>query len=270
MLALRRLRQALRRAELAAGGGRASGPLLVEARRRARRTWSPSSAAASRPAVTVARLLSAARAAVATPGATAEDVLWAVWQRTGLATRWERASRAGGPAGEAADRDLDAVVALFDAAARFVDRLPGAGPEVFLDHLLGQQIPGDTRGRAGAADDAVRLLTAHAAKGLEWDLVCVAGVQEGVWPDLRLRGSLLGSERLVDLLRPGRADGCRWWRRRPPSAAARRGAPAVLRRRDPGPPAAARHRGDQRARGASPSRFLDELDPPADRRRRGR
>ena len=39
----------------------------------------------------------------------------------------------------------------------------------------------------------MRLLTAHAAKGLEWDLVVVAGVQEGVWPDLRLRGSLLGS-----------------------------------------------------------------------------
>jgi hypothetical protein len=32
-------------------------------------------------------------------------------------------------------------VALFDTAARFCDRLPGAGPEVFLDHLLGQQIP---------------------------------------------------------------------------------------------------------------------------------
>ena len=57
--------------------------------------------------------------------------------------RWERASREGGPSGEAADRDLDAVVALFETAARFCDRLPGAGPEVFLDHLLGQQIPGD-------------------------------------------------------------------------------------------------------------------------------
>ncbi len=36
----------------------------------------------------------------------------------------------------------------------------------------------------------------HAAKGLEWDVVAVAGVQEGVWPDLRLRGSVLGSEAL--------------------------------------------------------------------------
>ncbi|MGJ3228402.1 PD-(D/E)XK nuclease family protein [Micromonospora aurantiaca (nom. illeg.)] len=107
---------------------------------------------------------------------------------------------------EAADRDLDAVLVLFDAAARFTDRLPGARTEVFLDHVLGQELPADTLAAAADRGDAVRLLTAHAAKGLEWDLVAVAGVQEGVWPDLRLRGSLLGSERLVDVL-AGRADG---------------------------------------------------------------
>ena len=41
------------------------------------------------------------------------------WSRAG-----RRTSRAGGSAGAAADRDLDAVVDLFDAAARFTDRLP--------------------------------------------------------------------------------------------------------------------------------------------------
>ena len=59
--------------------------------------------------------------------------------------------------------------------------------------------PADTLAAAADRGEAVRLLTAHAAKGLEWDLVVVAGVQEGVWPDLRLRGSVLGSERLVDV-----------------------------------------------------------------------
>ena len=34
-------------------------------------------------------------------------------------------------------------------------------------------------------------------------MVCVPAVQEGSWPDLRMRGSFLGSERLVDLLRRG-------------------------------------------------------------------
>jgi RecB family exonuclease len=50
----------------------------------------------------------------------------------------------------------------------------------------------------------VPVLTAAGAAGREWDLVVVAGVQEGSWPDLRLRDSLLGAQALVDLL-DGRA-----------------------------------------------------------------
>ena len=44
----------------------------------------------------------------------------------------------------------------------------------------------------------MRILTAHRSKGLEWDLVVVAGVQEETWPDLRLRGSLLGVDELAE------------------------------------------------------------------------
>lgn len=197
VLAVRRLRRALREIELAAGRSRPPGDLLVasllgtgelsQVRDRARR-----------PAERVAHLLATARAAVAT-GGSAEDVLWAMWQASGLAGRWERAALDGGPIGAAADRDLDAAVALFDAAARFVDRLPGASAELFLDDLEAQEIPGDTLAEQAPSGDAVRLLTAHRAKGLEWDVVVVAGVQAGRWPDLRLRGSLLGTEELVDL-----------------------------------------------------------------------
>ena len=39
-------------------------------------------------------------------------------------------------------------------------------------------------------------MTAHRAKGLEWPLVVVAGVQDGEWPDARWRSSLLQVERL--------------------------------------------------------------------------
>ena len=51
-------------------------------------------------------------------------------------------------------------------------------------------------------------MTAHRAKGLEWRLVVVAGVQEGLWPDLRRRGSLLEADRigrdgLAEPLTPG-------------------------------------------------------------------
>jgi superfamily I DNA/RNA helicase/RecB family exonuclease len=149
------------------------------------------------PARRVAAVLAAGRVALARDG-TAEDVLWAMWQRSGLAGRWARASAAGGAAGAGADRDLDAVVALFDAAAGFVDRLPSATVAAFVEHLSAQELPGLTGLERDAATDAVRLLTAHAAKGLEWDVVCVAGVQDGIWPDLRDRGTLLGTELLVE------------------------------------------------------------------------
>lgn len=51
-------------------------------------------------------------------------------------------------------------------------------------------------------------MTAHRSKGLEWSLVVVAGVQEGLWPDLRRRGSLLEADRigrdgLAEPLTPG-------------------------------------------------------------------
>ncbi|KQS58156.1 ATP-dependent DNA helicase [Geodermatophilus sp. Leaf369] len=151
----------------------------------------------ARPADRVADVLGAGRLAL-TRGGSAEDVLWAMWQASGLGPRWARASAGGGPAGAVADRDLDSVVALFDAVAAFVDRLPYATVAQFVDHVGAQELPGDGGAARAPAGETVRLLTAHAAKGLEWDLVCVVGVQEGVWPDLRVRASLLGSEDLVD------------------------------------------------------------------------
>ncbi|MEP6649090.1 MAG: PD-(D/E)XK nuclease family protein, partial [Lapillicoccus sp.] len=131
------------------------------------------------------------------PGVTAETVLWAVWDALDVAGRWHRLALRGGKRGARADRDLDAVVALFDAAQRYVDRLPAAGPDAFLEHIQGQDVPGDTLAARAQSGDGVALLTPAGATGREWRFVAVAGVQEGVWPDLRLRGSLLGSEELV-------------------------------------------------------------------------
>jgi superfamily I DNA/RNA helicase/RecB family exonuclease len=205
-LALRRLRQDLRRLELAAGGGRASGALLAEVLLTPAELV-PIDPRVAAPAQRVADALAAGRAVAADAAATAEVVLWAIWQAAAVVTRLSSLALSGGPGSTAADRDLDATVALFDVAARFADRSPKAGPDVFLDHLLGQQIPGDTLAPQAPSSDGVRLMTAHAAKGLEWDVVAVAGVQEGVWPDLRGRGSLLGSQQLVDVLAAGDDEG---------------------------------------------------------------
>ncbi len=194
-LGLRRLRRALRDLHSLNGGDPAEG-MLVRALNDPRELLliHPKVRA---PAERVARLIALARE-VAGRGGGIEDVLWEVWQVSGLADRLLEQSVRGGARGAAADRELDAVVALFEMAARFTDRLPQAGPEVFLDDLAAQEIPGDTLAERAPEGEAVRILTAHRSKGLEWDVVIVAGVQEGVWPDLRLRGSLLGIEELIE------------------------------------------------------------------------
>ncbi|MFD3535576.1 ATP-dependent helicase [Streptomyces sp. NPDC058664] len=141
-------------------------------------------------------------------GGTAEEALWVLWSGTPWPGRLERAALRGGPAGRNADRDLDAVCALFETAARAEERVGGRGVLNFLEELDAQDIAADTLTRRHTRPDAVRLMTAHRSKGLEWRLVVVAGVQEGLWPDLRRRGSLLEADRigrdgLAEPLTPG-------------------------------------------------------------------
>ncbi|MDT0387008.1 UvrD-helicase domain-containing protein [Streptomyces sp. DSM 41921] len=141
-------------------------------------------------------------------GGTAEEALWDLWEGTPWPGRLERAARRGGAAGRNADRDLDAVCALFATAARAEERTGGRGALNFLEEIDAEDIAADTLTRRAVRPDAVRLMTAHRSKGLEWRLVVVAGVQEGLWPDLRRRGSLLEADRigrdgLAEPLTPG-------------------------------------------------------------------
>jgi superfamily I DNA/RNA helicase/RecB family exonuclease len=207
-LGLRRLRRWLRAAAQATGEPPAEEPLaaalrnprelavLDPGRGSSVSAHGPGASSAVAAARRVAELL--ALAAKTAGAGTAHDVLWAVWNASGLAATWQQASAAGGPRGMAADADLDAVVALFDAAARFTARLPQGSPRLFLDRLGGQEIVGDTLAERAARGEGVAVLTAHRAKGLEWDLVVVAGAQEGTWPDVRTRGSLLSMDELVE------------------------------------------------------------------------
>ncbi|MGH3424190.1 MAG: PD-(D/E)XK nuclease family protein, partial [Nocardioidaceae bacterium] len=125
-----------------------------------------------------------------------EQILWGLWHGSGWARRLREAVDRGGEAARSADRDLDAVCALFDLAARAEERQQRRGLSPFIAEIEAQQIPADTLADRGVRGEAVRVLTAHRSKGLEWRLVVVAGVQEGVWPDLRRRGTLLQADLL--------------------------------------------------------------------------
>ncbi|MBW8481280.1 ATP-dependent helicase [Actinomadura parmotrematis] len=195
-LAMRRLKRALRDLEELSGGDRPLHELMVAALEDARELIAVHEKVRA-PAERVAHLIKTARDTAA-GGGSAEDVLWAVWQESGLADHLLERSARGGTRGTTADRDLDAVVALFDHAARFVDRLPQAGPELFVEDLAAQEIAATTLAEHAPEGDAVKIMTAHRAKGLEWEVVVLAGVQEGIWPDQRLRGSLLGVADLIE------------------------------------------------------------------------
>ena len=140
---------------------------------------------------------------VAEDGGSVEAVLWAVWQATGLSTRLQTRALRGGTLGSQADRDLDAVMSLFDLAGDLVERTPAITLETFLDGVRAQELPTGARDRRGVRPDAVEILPAHAAAGREWEVVIVSGVQEDSWPAGPTVGGLFGQQELVDLLDRG-------------------------------------------------------------------
>jgi RecB family exonuclease len=95
-----------------------------------------------------------------------------------------------------ANRNLDGIVALFTAAKRYAERQPDASPEVFLASVLDADVPEDTLSPQ-PNDETVLVTTPAGTVGLEFDTVVVAALQDGVWPNLRLRGSLLAPQELV-------------------------------------------------------------------------
>lgn len=205
---LRRLGRALRDEERAAGNRvpPPSDTLLARALAEPQRLVAHDPAHA-RGAQQLGALLAKARDLLA-GGGTAEEALWELWNGTRWPERLRLSALRGGAGGRNADRDLDAVCALFDAAARAEERTGGRGALNFLEEIDAQDIAADTLGGRAVRPDAVRLMTAHRSKGLEWRLVVVAGVQEGLWPDLRRRGSLLEADRigrdgLAEPLTPG-------------------------------------------------------------------
>ena len=141
--------------------------------------------------------------------AQSENVLWEIWDNAiaddgrKISQVWQSAAIDGD---SSADSNLDAVLSLFEAAARHADRYPGASAGAFIKQIESEVIEADTIATRAARNGVVEILTAHSAKGREWDVVAVAGIEEGRWPNLKARGSLLGSERLSEIARREVAD----------------------------------------------------------------
>lgn len=192
-VSLRQLRRALRRGAPESSAG--FGDLLVEALQRGSGAFSEEQARALR---RVRAVLAAARRS-ADDGRDPRHTLWQAWHRSGLQRRWLTASERGGPAGAQADRDLDAVTAMFDVAEQYVERTAGASLRGLVDHITALSLP-PARRDDGPQPDAVAVLSAHSALHREWDFVVIAGVQEGLWPNVSPRGGVLATQELVDVM----------------------------------------------------------------------
>ncbi|XNZ01447.1 ATP-dependent helicase [Micrococcus luteus] len=203
-LHLRRLRQDLLAAERARGGRRGSEQLLPAA------LLDPDLLGEDAPRhhglQRLSRMLHAGLDAAREAGATAETVLWALWSAAERGEAWRRLALGktdrpdAAREGRRADADLDAVVALFQTVERYVDQFPGAAPAAFSRYMESQDLPMDSLARGAAGRDAVHVLTPASAAGRGWHTVLVVGIQDGVWPNTRLRGQLLGATDLADLV----------------------------------------------------------------------
>jgi superfamily I DNA/RNA helicase/RecB family exonuclease len=212
-LGLRRIRRALRREELLNDGTKNSDELLAELFK------SPGSATTikSKEGRQVARFLKnyfEARELATDKSSSIEDVLWSLWNSSGLAKSWSDLSRGVGEVAVQANKNLDAVVSLFAAANRFVERNPDGEAKVFISQQLAQALPEDTLALNNKVGSAIRLLTPSGLIGNRFRVVALPQMIEGVWPNLRPRSSLLGatsldallSKRVIDLNQPQQSE----------------------------------------------------------------
>lgn len=151
-------------------------------------------------ALRIGRMLAAMVKSTIEDNASAELVLWAGWSAAlpEIGYVWEEEALGDDQdAAVRANRDLDSAVALFEAAERYVVQFPGQTAAGFTEYLAEQDLPMDSlSSRAGQSGVAV--LTPTTSAGRQWNSVFVVGVQEGVWPNTRLRGQLLHTQELVE------------------------------------------------------------------------
>ena len=139
-------------------------------------------------------------------GGTPRETLWAIWDGTRLAPKWqEEALSARGARADEASRSLDAVMALFFALQRHEEQDSAQAIEDLLGDLLDSAVPEDSLARRSQRS-MVTVTTPQGAIGREFDVVALIGVQDGAWPNLRSRGSLVGAATLERWLRGGAAE----------------------------------------------------------------
>ncbi|MCQ9368433.1 PD-(D/E)XK nuclease family protein [Brevibacterium sp. 91QC2O2] len=137
------------------------------------------------------------RAAAKHRGHDPHTALWAIWRAARVDRAW-RAAALRDPADAAHDR-LDAVLRLMTLAEKFSERgaLDARG---FADDVLEQRFAQDSLAKRAEADHVAVAAAAQVAH-TDFSRVVVVDLEDGVWPNPRVRGSIFSAEDLLDVLR---------------------------------------------------------------------
>lgn len=197
-LAWRRVGRALRRRAQASGDDRTGSGQLLAREMAAEQLveageTDPELAALVRLRNLLGELVSRVRA-----GADPGSLLWRAWSGSDWPDRLRSEALGGGEHAPRANRDLDAVLALFDLAQRDPGRSGVAGVRSLIAEVAGQQIAADTARESDPHSGAVQVLTVHRSRGRHWRLVAVTGLQEGRWPAYGPASGLLQVDELND------------------------------------------------------------------------
>ena len=128
-----------------------------------------------------------------------QERLWELWEAAGVADEWRSRAIASDESSGWYDDQLDAVVALLRVADVWQQRNPATSAAQFAAELASGTVPIDTISRVGVRPAGVEVLTPAQAMGRHWEVVVLAGLQDGAWPNLRLRDRILRADLLADV-----------------------------------------------------------------------
>lgn len=148
----------------------------------------------------------------------AQQGLWTLWEAAGVADALAEASLDAPAQASGASDILDSVLALFRKADLWQQERSrydeDSSAHHFANYILSQNLQTDPLVSGGLGGKGVAVVTPPQAAGRQWEVVLVAGLQEGVWP-APFRDGFGQVGRLQDILEEAGKNG---WRGQEPIA----------------------------------------------------
>lgn len=130
-----------------------------------------------------------------------QEALWEIWNSLKMAESLQQQALNGGDFAVLANDGLDAVLQLFRFVQRMVEREgESASLKRLLDLLEVQDLPEDSIAKSGNKANQVALSTAASAVGQAWEYVAVINLNDGNWPNRRIRNPLTKVPQLTSIV----------------------------------------------------------------------